>query len=313
MGVLDAIAGNLFRYGAGWLWYRTVAAAAPERLFSRASRLTEALGVVTPAFLLSFDCDAPEDIDSACELDGQLRAMGLKPAYAVPGELLHRGAGVFRRMRENGAEFLNHGYVQHVRWNPASCVYESHFFYDRLPWEDVERDVRAGHQACCEVLGVEPSGFRTPHFGTFQTWTSLGRLHRLLQTMGYSYSSSTGPLYGFRFGPLFRTFGLVEMPLSGTFSRPLRLLDSWGWFKAPERSGSPEEFYYEIAALAGHLKRTGQTLVLNYYADPSHVLGSEAFMRGMRALLSVAQPASFREVSQRCPPAWSQRRASLAT
>src|SRR5439155_11641513 len=119
-------------------------------------------------FILSFDCDRPVDIDAAWEVHGRLMDLGVCPAYAVPAELLKRGAKVYRQIASTGAEFLNHGRRWHMYFDQATGSYVSCFFYDELPPDVIEEDVAGGDRDVQEVIGAKPVGFRTPHFGTFQ-------------------------------------------------------------------------------------------------------------------------------------------------
>src|SRR5690348_4061736 len=130
--------------------------------------------------ILSFDCDRPEDIDSAWEVHSRLLDMGVCPAYAVPGELLKTGAKVYERIAATGAEFLNHGHRWHMYFDKSTESYMSCFFYDELAPAVIEEDVTNGDRDVSEILGKKPLGFRTPHFGTFQTETQLRLLLRLL-------------------------------------------------------------------------------------------------------------------------------------
>lgn len=266
-----------------------------QGLMHRYARLARKAGIDRLYLALSFDCDIPEDIETVSDVHARLRTMGAKPIYAVPGELLARGAKVYRRLYEEGAEFLNHGYKEHTFFDSARKEHASCFFYDELPREVVRDDIRRGDMALREVLGVQPRGFRTPHFGTFQTPSDLAFLHEVLGELGYLFSSSTVPLYAFRYGPVVKEHGLVEIPVSGMGSAPLRILDTWSCFRAPGRKLSPEDYGTEGKALATALQKTGVG-VLNYYGDPSHIYKSEVFFDTVRSWLAVAEPVTFSEL-----------------
>lgn len=242
-------------------------------------------------FILSFDCDTAKDIAAAEAVHGRLMAMGICPAYAVPGELLAEGAGVYRRIAATGAEFLNHGYRRHMYFDPESGMHKSCFFYDEEPLDAVEADIVGGDKAVTDIIGVKPRGFRTPHFGTFQTASELRYLHGLLQHLGYSFSTSTTPRFGLRYGPVFRRFGLAEIPVSGQGARPFDLLDSWGCFAAPDRALGPGDYRREALCMAERL--AGGPGLLNYYADPSHVAGEAVFFDTVRDLTKVAEPITY--------------------
>jgi hypothetical protein len=249
--------------------------------------------------IVSFDCDTPDDIAAASVVHARMRQCGITPAYAVPGELLREGAEIFRSIARSGAEFLNHGGRKHTYFDEAAGEYRSNFFYDQQPLAALEEDLAGGDRAVREVLGAPPRGFRTPHFGTFQAPTQLRFLHRELARLGYAYSSSTAPFFGWRHGPVFDRFGLKEIPVSGGGTRPFTIIDSWGCFAAPDRQLAPENYRAETVALARRL--AGGPGLLNYYADPSHVIGQPIFFETMAELARLAAPVTFTQLLARLP------------
>lgn len=269
-----------------------------QSLMKRYDRLARQAGLDRLYLALSFDCDTPEDIETVSSVHARLRTMGAKPIYAVPGELLERGLKIFRRLYEDGAEFINHGFKKHTFFDNARKEHASCFFYNKLPLEVVREDIRRGDVALRELLGSQPRGFRTPHFGTFQTISDLVFLHGVLDELGYRFSSSTVPLYAFRYGPLVREHGLVEIPVSGMGSAPLRVLDTWTCFRAPGRKMGPHDYGVEGTALATVLMKTGVG-VLNYYGDPCHIHNSEVFFDTVRNWLAVAEPVTFSELLEK--------------
>lgn len=242
-------------------------------------------------FILSFDCDRPEDIDAAWEVHGRLMDMGLCPAYAVPGELLEKGAKVYRQIAATGAEFLNHGHRWHMYFDEAAGTYMSCFFYDELPPEVVEEDMVGGDKDVTEIIGTKPAGFRTPHFGTFQTEIQLRFLHRVLTRLGYVFSTSTTPGFSLCYGPAFRRYGLIEIPVSGRGDKPFDILDSWSCFAAPGRTLGPQDYRRDALRMAERLR--GGAGLLNYYCDPSHVVDQPIFFETMRELVKVAEPINY--------------------
>ena len=254
-------------------------------------KLARAAGLDRLFLILSFDCDTKYDIAAAWEVHGRLMDMGICPAYAVPGELLVQGADVYRRIAETGAEFLNHGHREHMYFDEATAMHLSCFFYDEQPPEVVGADIRSGDKTVTDVIGVKPSGFRAPHFGTFQTEAQLRFLHRVLTELGYAYSTSTTPGFGLSYGPLFRRYGLMEIPVSGRGERPFDILDSWSYFAVPGRSVGPQDYRHDALRLLTRL--TGGSGLLNYYADPSHIVDQPLFFETMREIVKVAKPISY--------------------
>jgi len=245
--------------------------------------------------VLSFDCDTDEDAEVAWEVQQRLNDMGVYPVYAVCGELLRRSAPVYRRIADSGSEFINHGGRQHTEIDPDTGLYRSCFFYDRLPRETIREDILAGDQAVREVIGRPPSGFRAPHFGTFQAREDLRFQHELGQALGYRYCTTTLPEWGLRRGPLFKDFGLYEFPVSGRGSAMDVILDSWCCFQAPDRILGPDDYLRE-ATHALSLYAHGGAGVLNYYADPCHVAAQPRFFEAVAEWVKLAKPCSYSEL-----------------
>lgn len=265
------------------------------RLFDRYGRLARAAGVDGLHLVLSFDCDTMGDAEVAWDVHERLLDLGVTASYAVPGEILERGADVYRRIAATGAEFLNHGHIEHTVKRDG--VYTSTLFYDQIPLDQVRDDVMSGHRTVTEVVGREPVGFRTPHFGTFQKPAQLKFLHDVLTDLGYLYSSSTVPLFGFRFGPASSRYGVLEFPVSGTASAPLDILDSWAFFAAPDRVHDADDYPREAAAVTGLYERAGAG-ILSFYADPSQVHDQEGFFDAVAGWAQAAEPTSYAELAR---------------
>lgn len=260
---------------------RTLGLASSVLVASHARR-ARAAGLDRLVAVVSFDCDTDLDLDVVGEVHERMGQIGIVPAYAVPGELLQRGHAVYAGIAASGAEFLNHGHRQHCTFDPVSRTYESSFFYDELPQSTVVADIRAGHDAVVSVTGVVPTGFRAPHFGTFQRRAQRRRLHATLHEMGYEYSSSTMPMFGTLRGPIVREDGVVELPVSGCPDKPRRVLDSWSFRFAPRPTGTEADYVEQVTKLVAlHEGRPG---VINLYADPSQVIGWDGFFRAMEVV-----------------------------
>lgn len=269
-------------------------------LFDRYARLARARGIDRLYLVLSFDCDTEDDAEVVADLHRRLADLGVQPAYAVPGELLERSADIYGSLAASGAEFLNHGYTEHVYRDPDSGLYASCFFYDQLPRDTVHDDIVRGGEVVERVTGTRPAGFRVPHFGTFQRPDQLRFLHRVLREHGYRFSTSTTPLAAFRHGPVFEAEGIVEIPVSGMRRRPLTILDTWGCFEAPTRARTGDDYLAEGTAIGRTLAERGVG-VLNFYGDPLHIHDEPAFFRTVESWLEVATPASYGDLLDRLP------------
>ena len=233
-------------------------------------------------FILSFDCDTTKDFEVVEEVHARLQALGIYPSYAVPGQLLTQGRNVYQRIHKTGAEFINHGYLSHTDYIPDSRSYVSTIFYENLTNDEVRQDIVKGHQTIEELLGVTPKGFRTPHFGTYEKKRYLNFLHSVLNDLNYEFSSSTTPIYGMWNGPLIRTqSGLFEIPVTGCFDYPGRILDSWGFRFSPTRKFSEHDYGDQFNKLVQYFQESSGPGILNIYADPSQVYDWSLFFECM--------------------------------
>lgn len=266
-----------------------------HRLFTRYAELSRKAGLKELYLVLSFDCDTADDISVVSDMHKRLVDMGVRSVYAVPGELLKKGEKNYRQICETGGEFINHGYREHTYFDISHNRHASCFFYDQQSFEAVRKDIVMGDSCLKEILGITPHGFRTPHFGTFQESSQLKFLHSVLSGLGYDFSTSTTPFYAFRFGPIFKKFGLFEIPVSGMGESPLTILDTWGCFTAPNRTKTPEDYYSEGVAAADAFGKAGIG-VLNYYADPSHIYNKEIFFKTVKYWTSISKPANYMDL-----------------
>lgn len=292
MGVVSKIkfaaSDPVFAGYAAWSRFDPAGVLAPYR--AKAARS----GLDRLYLVLSFDCDTPEDIEVAWDVHERLLHMGICASYAVPGALLEQGAGVYKRIAATGAEFLNHGGRSHTYFDEQCGAYRSNFFYDQQPRDILKHDIVEGDRFVTQLIGKKPDGYRTPHFGTFQRRNQLLFLHGVLRELGYTYSTSTTPFAGLRYGPAFTQLGLMEFPVSGQGSNPLSILDSWGCFRAPDRVLGPEDYRREALGMAGHL--ASGPGILNFYADPCHVADQPIFFETMAELVKVSTPAAYRDI-----------------
>ena len=261
-------------------------------LMARYAAMARAAGFERLYLVLSFDCDTSDDASVVAGVHSRLVDMGITPVYAVPGQLLEKGESTYARIRDAGGEFLNHGYTEHTSFDRARGEHASCFFYDQLPAAAVREDILHGDACVKRVLGVQARGFRTPHFGSFQTPQQLRFLHSILQELGYRFSTSSSPVYAFRFGPAFNRFGVTEVPVSGMGTSPLTILDTWSCFMAPGRTLTPEDYLREGTEAARMYGALG-TGVLNYYADPSHIHDSPLFFDTVARWAAVAKPVNY--------------------
>jgi hypothetical protein len=281
---------RLARKSALWLW--------PDRAWKPYDTMARRIGLDRLYLILSFDCDTPEDAQAASKLDPWLRERGLKAAYAVPGKQLEDGAELYRTIAEQGAEFINHGAAPHAEWRQNR--YWSITFYHQMTLEQVVADIRRGHEIVEYITGQRPLGFRAPHFGHFQAPEQLALQYRTLKELKYHFSTSTLPISGLRYGPVYEINGLYEIPLSGMYRNPTRILDSWSQIVSPQQPVVKDFYASLFKNTVSALVKRDIVGVLNYYVDPAHVADSTSFRDGLDyALQQGIQSISYGELLER--------------
>lgn len=268
----------------------------PKMKWGRFDTLARKAGLNQLYFILSFDCDTHDDARCVLKVDERLRVMGINPIYAVPGEILEEGLSTYTELAQRGAEFINHGHTKHTFWNTDNNRHESCYFYDELSLDEVRRDIEMGDATVKRVLNIAPKGYRTPHFGCFQSDAQLAFIHKTLETLGYDYSTSTIPCHAFTRGPAFKDFGLYEFPVSGWWRNPFAIQDSWGYLGAPHATLGPKGYLEHATITAEKLNAYGYTGLLNYYVDPSHIHDCEEFFEAVSLWADVAIPTTYTNI-----------------
>jgi hypothetical protein len=231
------------------------------------------------ALFLSFDCDTDPDAAAGLELVSILSGLGIKASFAVPGVQLLANRNVYQRIAAQGVEFLNHGYRSHTDWD--GLKYYAVTFYNEMSRREVEEDIRRADAVIREVAGRPPAGFRAPHFGSFQKSEEVAFMHNVCADLGYTYASTTLPVYAFERGPAFLSCGLVEFPVIGSWRIPHTILDSWNYLEDRVNYRLSESYFDLFAETITMSRKKKLPLLLTWYTDPSHVLGQKPFIKAM--------------------------------
>ena len=271
---------SLHRLNPEWLWH--VYRYKSHKLFDKSY------------LILSFDCDTEEDIFCVEEVHTQLSELGVTPVYAVPGELLNKGAHIYRKLFENGAEFVNHGGRAHTYFDEKNNRHASCFFYDHQDYEVLKQDIYEGHNALKDVLNFTPSGWRTPHLGTFQKKNQLRFLYDILSDLKYTFSTSTMPEKAYKLGPIYRQNGMIEVPLTGIYQEPFNVMDTWAYFASPSRVKSQEDYVATAKKLALFAK--AHPTLINIYGDPSHIYKQPVFFESMKLLSAHTKNVNYTQL-----------------
>ncbi|MBI9047058.1 MAG: hypothetical protein JEZ06_21410 [Anaerolineaceae bacterium] len=260
-----------------------------ERLWKKYDQLARLQGYKELNFCISFDCDTVEDILASQEIDAWLERRGIARTYAVPGVLLEKGAKVYRQIAEQGAEFINHGFAPHATWNGKKYI--SSTFYHEMNPQNIKKDIIKGHQSVCNVIEKAPIGFRTPHFGLFQTEEQRTLIYQTLNELGgYHYSSSTSPAFAFQQG-VYKQYGsLFEIPVSGSYASPESGLDSWSYILSSYYPKISQQYTDLFIETVNNLKEINVAGILNLYVDPSHVINTDAFFHAIAYVLECDLP-----------------------
>lgn len=242
-------------------------------------------------FILSFDCDTEDDIRVGLSVHEKLQDIGITPVYAVPGALLIKGAKAYQKIYSTGAEFINHGGREHTYFDEINNRYASNFFYDQQSYDVLKEDILLGHKTLQNVLGVTPLGWRTPHFGTFQKKLHLDFLYKILAELNYQFSTSTLPSRAYRYGAIYTQKNILEIPVTGVYSEPLNIFDTWGYFESPHRTKSSDNYLDEMCNLCALAMK--RPILINIYGDPSHIHNKPEFFQAMKNLVSTAQNVNY--------------------
>ena len=270
-----------WRFGA-----QALAVLVPGYCFSRLMRT----GVEFDArCILSFDCDFPRDIAVLPSLVNLLGQYGYGASFACIGQWVRKYAEEHRCLVEAGHEIINHTETHPNLYHPAHDYAQgegmTREYFNLIGRDDRRLEIERGHHTIADVLGVEPTGFRTPHFGNLH----VDDVYGLLAELGYLYSSAV-PVAGA--GPLpFKTReGIWEIPLSPCPQHPFGVLDTWHSIgkNKPRHAGQGE-----MAALfARLLDATENGGLVNIYLDPYDAMQSGELLRMLEIMKDRAVVAS---------------------
>lgn len=262
-----------------------------QRLYKQYSQSCARKGVQGRMFILSFDCDTLKDSEVIIDIINKLKVLRITPVLAVPGELLIQGSEQYKSALELGAQFINHGYKTHSI--KTKDGYASVFDYYNISNEKVIEDIIKGHTAIKEVLGIEPKGFRTPHFGNFQKKKQFNLLYRTLKELKYDYSTSTIPYFAFEYGAVIEHDGILEVPVTGLVTEPLRVYDSFMFYDNERDCLNGSQYKSEGAQLVEFYKNHVENGIINIYVDPSQVYKNNEFFETMGLIREISENVTY--------------------
>ena len=217
-------------------------------------------------FLLSFDCDFPEDAMALPAIAEDLKSHGIHASFACVGRWVEEFPDAHIAVLECGHELFNHSYSHPNLVNSANHFVSSRSDFNHRTWSELtplqRRDeIRRCQDTVGETLSYEMRGFRIPHFGNA---VSEG-LHADLEEIGMSYSSSCLAPQCPRLGLPYYVSGVLEIPVTSCPKHPYASFDSWhalyahnGW----HRDDFIEVFEERVYTGIDH------KLLTNIYLDP---------------------------------------------
>jgi len=235
--------------------------------------------------IVSFDCEFPRDLESLSEVIHLLEARNLRASFACIGRWIRAFPEAHRAIESAGMEILNHTETHPNLYHPGYHYARGDDMarerFNEISSERRRSEIEACHQTCVEVLGYEPGGFRTPHFGVLH----VDDVYPMLADLGYLYSSSalahSSPSGGL---PFRHSSGVLEFPLSPCPRHPFGVFDSW--HSLGKRNGAHGE-----AGQMTQLFRKHAELILaeggyaNVYFDLRDMLDSGELVRFLDCLL----------------------------
>ena len=237
---------------------------APRRFFRAVMHGQRGFG---PHCSLSFDCDFPRDIQALPDLARLLDRFQVVASFACIGRWVREFPQPHRELVTAGHEIINHTETHPNLYHPGYDYARgddlSRLRFNEISEADRRTEIESGHSSIAEVLRVEPTGFRTPHFGQLH----VDDIYPILHGMGYTFSSSVLAASPDSGGLPYRTPLLWEFPVSPCPDHPFGVFDSW------HALGKVNASHARPGELAGLFRIAGDKVqedggYLNIYLDP---------------------------------------------
>lgn len=243
--------------------------------------------------LVSFDCDRSIDTEALPGLGKILKTYDVPCSIATTGILVEQNPEVYRRFLANGHLLMNHGYSLHTNDNHRKEIYST-FFYNDVAWDFIRDEIAKAQDTYEKYLGIQVSGFRVPHFGTFQEKNKIHELYSILSHEGLKYSSSlmTLPMRLFQMN-FIGNDKIVEVPLSNRVDLPFSVVDSHTLIHTPSRLHIKDRFYKAFVRMVDVALESKESMFINFYADPSQVVYEPQFAASLKYARSKGPAIQF--------------------
>ena len=269
----------MMQEGLSTIARKAVSLLSPGYFFRRTMAVPQDIG---PFCVLSFDCDFPRDIAALPELVALLQEYEVPASFACIGQWVREYPAEHQLIVDAGFEVVNHTETHpnlyHPQYDYARVEGLSREMFNRIGFDGRREEIVRGHETIAEVLGVEPIGFRTPHFGALH----VDDVYAPLADLNYRFSSSVlaAECGAAAYRPL---EGLWEIPVSPCPLHPCGVFDSWHSLSKSNASHRvPGELSGLFATLIDTVVEVGG--LANVYFDPKDVVESGEMQRMLQIL-----------------------------
>lgn len=218
---------------------------------------------------LSFDVDYREDVLALPKLIELLAVYNFKTSFAIVGKWVEEFPDEHKLIVDAGHEIVNHSYS-----HPNNRQLNPHKFFNKLSIEEQKEEIIKCDEVIKKVLKINPTGFRTPHFGNLHTDSVYGILEKLNYTFSSSITSPKSPTFGV---PFEERSGLWEIPVSTCPMHPTSTLDTWHALRKPGAFLKHGAWHKKEGELFRMFKNLIQVSIkygsyINLYFDPQDVV-----------------------------------------
>jgi peptidoglycan/xylan/chitin deacetylase (PgdA/CDA1 family) len=244
-----------------------------------------------PRCIISFDCDFPRDVQALPGLVDLLAEFDCRASFALIGRWVREYPEEHRCLVRAGHEILNHTETHpnlyHPDYDYARENGLSREFFNRISRDGRRNEIALAHRTIAEVLDIEPTGFRTPHFGALH----VDDVYGILAELEYDFSSSV-PASVAGVLPYRTDEGIWEIPVSPCPRHPLGVFDTW---HSIGKCGAAHAAVGQLSGLFGELLRVvcADGGLVNVYFDPWAALESGELRRMLEMLKTESIPVAL--------------------
>jgi hypothetical protein len=219
-------------------------------------------------FLLSFDCDFPEDVFALPEIVNILVKNEIKGSFACVGRWVNDYPEEHKILVNNGFEIINHTYSHPDLVNSLKFKSVRDDLNPRK-WEELsiaekEKEITLCNEVVLKKLNYKINGFRAPHFGLVK----MLNIYPILKKHKFIYSSSKVSINSNPLGFPENIGSILEIPLTTCIKHPFAVFDTWHSFYA--RGGwHYKDFLNVFEELLVRCISNG--LLINIYLDPKDI------------------------------------------